>query len=159
MEAEDRREARVALLRRMAEAYPDEIYPEREDKQELGDLLYLAQHGLFDVEMDNTIGAHRTWDTAVITAAGLDFLDETGGIGAELNSVTVRLHQDTIRELLLAQVDALDIPAPQKATFRKHLGDISKKALADGLKDLLLAGLRQTPQALDTLRKLLGPAP
>lgn len=41
-----------------------------------------------------------------LTAKGLDFIADDGGLGAILGDVTVRLHGDALRDLLISRVQS-----------------------------------------------------
>jgi hypothetical protein len=59
--------------------------------------------------------------TAKITARGLDFLEDDGGLGAILNVVTIRLEADTLRQLLETKINASDMPEADKQTLLAKL--------------------------------------
>ena len=52
------------------------------------------------------LGGKITWGGARITAKGIDFLEDDGGLSAILGVVTVKLHADTLREMLAKKIDA-----------------------------------------------------
>ena len=64
-----------------------------------------------------------------ITARGLDFLADDGGLTAILRTVVMKLHADTIRDMLLAKADASGLPAPEKSALRKQIGNLPAAAL------------------------------
>jgi hypothetical protein len=80
---------------------------------------------------------------AKITAKGLDFLADDGGLSAVLGTVTVRLHADSIKELLLAKVEASAVPAEKKSWLRKQLD----AATGETIKKVVNALLRLVEQA------------
>jgi hypothetical protein len=127
-----------------------------EDFYDVPNLRYLAEHGLCRVEISEDSGLAPHWLSATITAKGTDYLLEDGGLGAELNAVTIRLHPDTIRELLAAQIEASDLPPERKSALMEHLGSASRKVLADGFAELLREGFRRAPAGVEWLRTLAG---
>jgi hypothetical protein len=56
-----------------------------------------------------------------ITSRGIDFLADDGGLAAILGVVTVKLHEETLKALLEAGVDALPPPQTAKSTLKSHL--------------------------------------
>ncbi len=66
---------------------------------------------------------------ASITAAGLDFLADDGGLSAILGVVTVKVHADTIRDLIAAKIDTADLPVEKKSALKKQLAALPETAL------------------------------
>jgi hypothetical protein len=70
--------------------------------------------------------------------------------------VTVRLHADTIRDLIEAKIEAASIPAEEKSRLRKALANLSEASLKAATTDLVKLGLDRLPDAVHWLRFLLG---
>jgi hypothetical protein len=70
--------------------------------------------------------------------------------------VTVRLHADTIRDLIAAKIDAAAIPVEEKSKLKKALASLSETALKSATTDLVRTGLDHLPNAAHWLSKLLG---
>ena len=87
-------------------------------------LRYLAEHGLV-VCNDKNLSA-----TVKITAKGIDFLTDDGGLSAILDVVTVKLHSDTIQALIAAKIDQAEISDSEKSWLKKELGKIKDTALS-----------------------------
>lgn len=87
-------------------------------------LRYLAEHGLV-VCNDKNLSA-----TVKITAKGIDFLTDDGGLSAILGVVTVKLHNDTIQALIAAKIDQAEISDSEKSWLKKELGKIKDTALS-----------------------------
>lgn len=68
-------------------------------------LQYLEEHGLCKSGVMIGADGHLALGESRITAAGLDFLEDDGGLSAILGVVTVRLHADTIRALIDAKIE------------------------------------------------------
>ncbi|WP_195714688.1 MULTISPECIES: hypothetical protein [Neisseria] len=88
-------------------------------------LQYLAEHGLVVCEDKTLITA-----TVKITAKGIDFLADDGGLSAILGVVTVKLHSDTIQALIAAKIDQAEIPDEEKGRLKTELGKIKDTALS-----------------------------
>jgi hypothetical protein len=100
------------------------------DPDFLPNLHYLIAHGLltgFEVKTSNP----SQFVNIKITEAGLDFLEDDGGIGAILRTVTVKIDAEQLRQILAAKVAALSIPEEKKAsaldTIRRLPADILTK--------------------------------
>lgn len=87
-------------------------------------LRYLAEHGLV-VYNDKDLSA-----IVKITAKGIDFLSDDGGLSAILGVVTVKLHSDTIQALIAAKIDQAEISDSEKSWLKKELGKIKDTALS-----------------------------
>src|SRR3546814_3666053 len=96
-----------------------------------------------DVCSSDLLGTQLTWGK--ITAKGIDFIADDGGLGAILNVQTIRLHEDSIRALLIKQVEASDV----SQSVKERLVDKIKSMPADGIGTLtekvLEAGLKALP--------------
>ncbi len=120
----------------------------------LGTLLYLGEHGLCDCKIDPGFGTLKSPPT--ITAKGLDFLEEDGGLSAILGVVTVKLHADTVRDLLAQKVDASNLPAEEKSAIKRQLASLSEAALKAATTDLVHVGLHHLPNMIPWLQKFVG---
>lgn len=87
-------------------------------------LRYLAEHGLV-VCNDKNLSA-----TVKITAKGIDFLSNDGGLSAIFGVVTVKLHSDTIQALIEAKIDQAEISDSEKSWLKKEFGKIKDTALS-----------------------------
>src|SRR3546814_11319972 len=105
-----------------------------------------------DVCSSDLLGTQLTWGK--ITAKGIDFIADDGGLGAILNVQTIRLHEDSIRALLIKQVEASDVSQSVKERLvdkiksmpADGIGTLTEKALEAGLK--ALPNVAPWPQAL-----------
>ncbi|MGA9219671.1 MAG: hypothetical protein WBZ57_00605, partial [Pseudomonas graminis] len=112
------------ILTRLADAYPhglsnqefDELVESVEEQTVDANIHYLAQHGLIGDCLSFAMSGEIMINLGklVCTAQGMDFLADDGGVGAILGTVTVKLHEDTLRQLIEAKIQAADIPAEQK---------------------------------------------
>jgi hypothetical protein len=140
-----------------------DVYPRRADTRaikigcdlnEIGaNVAYLEEHSLVDANWAS--GAPVAM--VKITAKGLDFLVDDGGLSAILGVVTVRLHEDTLKALLIERIDSSSEPE----TVRSKLKDQIRALPAEGMKTITMELLKQlltrVPEVLPLLQKLLGP--
>jgi hypothetical protein len=120
-------------------------------------LLYLEEHGLCQSGFsENQNGTFEMIRLPRITAQGLDFLREDGGLSAILGTVTVKLDGGTIRNLILAKIDASTLPVEEKSSLRKHATALSGAALRAGTQDLIRIGLEHLPDGIQWLHTLGG---
>ncbi|KAA3447156.1 hypothetical protein C7I87_28305 [Mesorhizobium sp. SARCC-RB16n] len=151
----------LKLLQTLSEVYPDSMrsFPviEGADLSTFtANLWYLTEHGLAEAKWSRMLNGPPGPISARITAAGLDFLADDGGLSAILGIVTVRLHEDTIKALLVDQVEKSNAPA----TVKTKLVDQIKSLPAEATKALTLeaikAGLANVPQFIDWLQTTLA---
>lgn len=109
-------------------------------------LRYLAEHGLV-VCNDKDLSA-----TVKITAKGIDFLADDGGLSAILGVVTVKLHSDTIQALLDAKINEANIPPEEKSRLKSILSKMGDVALAKFTEKAIDAVI--SPQIINLLQSL-----
>ncbi|WP_119157447.1 hypothetical protein [Caldimonas tepidiphila] len=151
------------ILERLAAAYPSQMQPEEltlgldsEDRRWIFNATYLHEHGLIDAKSVKFLSGQMRVHLAAITARGLDFLQDDGGLSAMLGVVTVRLEAETLRALLEAKVQASGLPPEEKARITTALRDLGGEALKAATTRLVEAGMDHWPEALAWLQTLRG---
>ncbi|WP_332077609.1 hypothetical protein [Luteimonas flava] len=122
----------------------------------IGELTYLREHGLIELQMPQYLDTTYSEAHVRITARGLDFLADDGGLGAILGTVTVKLHSETIRDLLIARVEDSDEPDTVKARLIDQLKATPAQALGQLTERALDAGLRNLPHLGQLLQGWMG---
>jgi hypothetical protein len=155
------REMQRALLMEMRDQYPEHLrylpLQEQHPREAIyANLLYLEEHGLCDSGLKPNMTGYSYIGGASISARGLDFLADDGGLSAILGVVTVKLHADTIRDLIAAKIEATPIPEAEKSSLRKRLAALPEVALKAAATDLMKSGLDHLPDAIHWLRTLAG---
>jgi hypothetical protein len=148
------------LLLRMREVYPHDMIEylgERKVSSEvINALLYMQEHGLCVARIQRSIDDLIAWGGAQITARGLDFLEDDGGLSAILGVVTVKLHAETVRELIAAKIDQAKISEADKSGLKKQLASLPQTALQAATSDLMRAGLEHVSDVAHWVRTLGG---
>jgi hypothetical protein len=155
------RELQRSLLLAMRDCYPELLYelPATIDAAKPRvdtNLFYLEEHGLCDSGLSPNAAGYSVIRGPRITARGLDFLADDGGLTAILGVVTVRLHADTIRDLIAVKIEALPVPAAEKSALRKILAGLPADALRAATTDLVKSGLDHLPNVAHWLGALGG---
>jgi hypothetical protein len=160
------RALQLEILRMLEDAYPSYLRSDvatqfcnthTEDKV-FSNLLYLEGHGLLTSGLKMGLNDF-VWNVgaARISSAGLDFLADDGGLTAVLGIVTVKLHEDTIKDLLIKHIEKEPGSDP---TVKSELIKQVKSLPAEGLKTLttktLEAGIAALPSLVPLLRTWLG---
>lgn len=151
------------LLTKLAEAYPqrcnvDQLLAQASDEDKnryVKNMAYLEEHGLVMSGITrNFTGTLLT--NPGITAAGLDFIADDGGLTAILSTVTIRLHDDTLRALIGQKI----AEGPLAPADKKKWSDALRSLPADAIKHLTMklldAGLNHAPDALRIIESALA---
>lgn len=112
-------------------------------RREAVNLHYLLEHGLIEGRPQFSSSGDKSsrWQVR-ITHQGLDFLADDGGLGAILGVITVKLHDDTVRDLLMAGVDAdKSIDASAKSKLKDMIRGLPADVLSTAVKEAMKAGL------------------
>lgn len=83
-------------------------------------MTYLEEHRLVTSKAPVLLSASRI-QLSKITAQGIDFLADDGGLPALLNVVTVRLDGGSLKALLSQKVEAAALPAEEKFRLKTLL--------------------------------------
>ncbi len=148
------------MLTEMQAVYPElvrTIKGQKKPKPEwIGNLVYLQEHGLCVAQMGVGIDGHWNWGGAKITAKGLDFLADDGGLSAILGVVTIKLHADTLRDIIAAKIDSTGASDAEKSVLKSQLKKLPATALQLASTDLMKTGLDHLPNAIQWLHTLVG---
>jgi hypothetical protein len=154
-----------AVQRRILEGLATQ-YPEQVHATELGfdesssdwnvNVLYLDEHRLVEAERQTMLSEGTFAPVARITARGMDFLADDGGLGAILNVTTVRFEAATLRELIGDRIDRANLPPEDKGRVKAWLQTAGTEALKETTKRLVGEAIERSPQMLVQLQTLLG---
>ncbi|WP_448682614.1 hypothetical protein [Pseudomonas nicosulfuronedens] len=146
------------LLEHLRDVYPREsgnVGRIGEPDETLGNLYYLQELGLIELAASNYIDGTKKVHHATITAQGIDFLEDDGGVSAILGTVTVKLHEDTLRQLIEAKVQASDLPPEQKSGILKALREAPGETTKQLITKLVDLGLENAPKAIPLIQTWL----
>lgn len=120
----------------------------------LGEIRYLRDSGLIDIAIyesdEPVLGLAR------ITKDGMNYLDASGGLRESLGEITVRIHPDSLQQILELVVLRSDLDPPQKQRFVDQIRELpaeTTKHLALKVVDMALA---HSGKLLPLLRSILG---
>ncbi|MBB4113476.1 hypothetical protein FHT80_002802 [Rhizobium sp. BK226] len=141
------------VLRTLADAYPRSVPLARMFGEEGGNRLlvnacYLHEHELLQAQFKEFLDGVVHMGNAKITARGLDFLQDDGGLSAVLGVVTIKIHEDTIKALLIEKVEQ----SKAEPGIKKRLVDQIRGLPAEAVKVLTVeavkSGLAHTPDVV-----------
>ena len=135
------RELQHALLSELTTKFPN--FPDKKlyddlcnlyGKKEVdGNIFYLEMHGLMSAYSTPMLSDEYPtihWQGCKPTEKAFDFLVEDGGLSAILGVVTVKLHADTIRDMLQMRImDSQNLTAEEKASWVEKLKTLSEASL------------------------------
>lgn len=161
------------ILERLAGVYPsgvddfdtDESLSEVDADAILVNVQYLAEHGLVNSGFVPAVGlsSDGVWlhtTVTCITAQGIDFISDDGGLGAILNTITVRLDATQWAELLAKKIETLPGVSPEeRSSIAKSLRSLPAKALEKVSEKLLDWAVDHAADALPLLRMLTSQVP
>ncbi|MDR0478313.1 MAG: hypothetical protein LBH31_00615 [Burkholderiaceae bacterium] len=147
------------LLNELARCYPrpgfDMLYrlQEAETEKYLVNIAYLAEHGLVDKWGEFSVDMQPIFVPPTLTYKGMDFLADDGGLSAIFGVATIRIHGDTIKELLDAWIEASAASQADKRRLKSALQSLpaaATKHLAMKLMDMGIAAAPATILWLET---------
>lgn len=149
------RELQKLILESLREVYPEasevDSFLNVTDIKHQANLFYLKEHGLLESEaVRNAMNAPRQMLTARITANGLDFLEDDGGLGAIINVVTVKMDAESIKAILESRIQTSDLPAAEKVTVIQKIRSFSGDVLKSIVIKLIEKGIGK-PEQIGTL--------
>lgn len=156
------REVQNKLLQRLADEYPQPV-----EALELGrgidpqlldpTIAYLEEHGLVRATFIGSLNMGSPLLEAKITARGIDFLADDGGLGAILAVVTVKMHEDTLKQLIASKLEAADLPPQDKKRFLDQLRELPGETTKHLALKLVDVGLENWHKALPLIQSMIGP--
>lgn len=155
------RELQRRLLFGLSEVYPNAANMQRsfqdaDTRQVNYNLFYLNEHGLVSIAATKLMNGNYPIHSATITARGIDFISDDGGLSAILGVVTVKLHEDTIKALLLEKIDQADGDETVKASLKAKIKAMPSEALSTITQHALESGLEKIPDLVGSLSKWIG---
>lgn len=148
------------LLELLAAAYPNYVDKRsmlapanaEETVRYIANIAYLDQHGLVACPSHAWgDGEAKSWGLPTITARGMDFLADDGGLSAILGVVTVKLHEDTLKELIGRTIAESNLAPPEKNRLLDQVKLLPGEAIKHLTLKLVDAGLANWPAALQAI--------
>jgi len=146
------------ILEKLAKRYPQRLDVQswnREESRLIPNMHYLQGHGLIEGSTTREIAGDNHFINAQITVRGLDFLADDGGLTAILGVVTVKLHDETIRDLVASRIQRSDLPPEEKTGLLAQLRELRGESIKHLTLKLLDKGAESLPAILDAIRTSL----
>lgn len=152
------RELQKEMLEHLLSRYPEssrEVVNLGDPKYCTGNLFYLEEHGLVKLVKSNPISGMKKVLSATITSKGIDFIADDGGVGAILGTLTIKLHEDTLRQLIEAKLQASNLPEEQKSGILKALREAPGETTKQLIAKLVDLGMENAGKAVPLIQALL----
>jgi|GEM_PF-883292 len=91
-----------------------------------------------------------------ITAKGLDYLEEDGGLSAVFNTVTVKFDVDNIRELVEAGLLSGNVPKEKQSALKKAIHEAPATILQTAISTIVGKGLSDPAGTAKVVAGLFG---
>ena len=147
----------LEVLRFCRDAYPANVQlvdsPFWEHPDIHANLIYLLELELISGTLVN--GSVEIWNPG-ITAAGLDFLEDDGGVSAMLRTITVKIDRDDLRSLIAARVEAEDLPPDEKSRLSHAMRSLPEQTLRELTARLVNEAVDHLPGALRLFQTYAG---
>lgn len=158
------RKFQLELLIKLSEAFPSGFdFDDGSDKSDefkkkyAVNLVYLSEHGLIDVSIRQNLSGSFQFGRPKITAKGLDHLENDGGLSAILGVVVVRLHDETVRNLVEMAIRSSELDQPNKQKLISQLRSLPGDSIKHLVLKLLDMALESGPAAIASIGKYLHP--
>ena len=122
------------------------------DEHGSANAFYLEELGLIKVSAVALHG-HRLVNSVKITAQGIDFLADDGGVGATLAVVTIKIHEDSLRELLTQKIDDSGISNEEKSRLKESIKELPGEGVKHLMTKFVDLGFENLPKAFDLISK------
>ena len=130
----------------------DEIAPGVDADIAIRNVWYLVDHKLATANIKvNNFGRLFWYGQAAITAKGVDFLAEDGGLTKKLRTVTVELDATTLKALLVDHVDQQDAPEEEKTGIKHAIRSLPASGLKVLAEELVKRGMTAAPDLVHWL--------
>jgi hypothetical protein len=156
------------ILALLNQAYPAPVFrpalketlPSTDDHQLAALVQHLHELGYVEarIHISNSLPQRATLLNAVITARGRDYLKEDGGLTAVRDTLTIRLHADTIRDLIVAQIERSELEGSAKQKLIEQVKSLPAKGLEGVVGKLAEEGLARLPNAIQWLQTAISGA-
>lgn len=155
------------LLEMLAKAYPQECdisdYINALDDDGLlryqVNMVYLEEHGLIQSGIRFSVDRRPLYGWPRINNHGLDLLADDGGLSAILGVVTIKLHEETLQDLLEQKILAAVGNPEEKTGLIAQIRSLRGESLKHLTMKLVDLGIDKTPALLHQLHILLQGLP
>ena len=130
--------------------------PDHPDSE--ANLWYLWEHGLIDAKQTASISKPTEIYNLKITASGLDFIEDDGGMSAILRTVTVKIDPGDLQALLAARVESSDLSDKEKKRLTQTIRSLGTRTLENLAFRYVKEAVTHLPDAVQLLQTYVSQA-
>ena len=139
-----------------SQEFCEKLISEDETKY-LANVIYLQDHELIEdgAGLRISLDGKAAWSFSAfpqITHKGIDFMLQDGGLSAILNVQTIKLHEETIRDLLNTTIAASDLSDSEKISIKNILSQMGIEGLKSLTTKLLDKGISNLPALIQQIQ-------
>lgn len=156
------RQLQLEILQRAIDAYPaalrtEDLHVEAETLDVIRTIYYLDAHGLIEGVYSKELG-HKIDRPFTIRAThrGLDFLADDGGLSAILGTVTIRFHEESLKQLIEIRLSEAPLPPEEKNRLLRCVRELPADSIKHLTTRLLDLGMDNLPRAIELIRAALS---
>ena len=150
------RDLQREVLLECREAYPGWVEYTHDEQIRDGfqaNLIYLYEHALITGTL---INGDVELIMPRITATGLDFLEDDGGVSAILRTITVKIDHDDLRTLITARIEAEDLSPDEKSRLSHAIRSLPAQTLQELMARLVSEAVGHLPSAVRLFQTYAG---
>lgn len=118
-------------------------------------LFYLYEHDLIYLTHKTFYSGEIELGSCKITAKGLDFISDDGGLSSILGIVTIKFHEETIKALLIDKIGKIEPNPSIKNKLIEQVKSLPAEATKQVTMEALKSGIDNLPDIVLWLRRLL----
>lgn len=156
------RALQLRILQVLAASYPEPFFrfPGKNDLgansyEVISNLFYLHEHKLVSCTFINDDDGLDINGSVRITADGLDFLEADGGLSAILGTVTIKFHEDSLKQLIELRLSEAQLPTEEKHRLLQSVRELPADSIKHLTTRLLDLGMDNLPRAVELIRTIL----
>lgn len=152
------RDRQREILNELATHYPSSVPGNMlgVSNEDVANIAYLTEHGLIQAEFRRNRMEIVLNSFVGITAAGMDFLADDGGLTAIRGVVTIRFHEDALKAIIESKIAASDLPENQKNDLMRSVRELPGNVIKQLTTRLVDLGLDNMPRAIQAIHTYLS---
>ncbi|PAU51890.1 hypothetical protein [Pseudomonas indica] len=152
------RERQLEILNELAIHYPAPVPGNMlgVTNEDVANIAYLNEHGLVEAAFRRNGMGMVLNGFVKITATGMDFLEDDGGLTAIRGVVTIKFHEDALKAIIESKIAGSDLPEEQKSSLIRTVRDLPGETIKHLTTRLVDLGLDNMPKAIQAIHTFLS---
>lgn len=152
------RDRQREILNELAIHYPSSVPGSMlgVSNEDIANIAYLIEHGLVQAELRRH-GMEMVLNSFVgITAAGMDFLADDGGLTAIRGVVTIKFHEEALKAIIESKISGSELPEEEKSSLMRSVRELPGDTIKQLTARLVDLGLDNMPRAIQAIQSLIS---